>query len=284
VLAALRTRGDHVVGLVRNPQSLPEWETRTLDISRPDGIDKVLAGFDGVVHAAAHVPKSYTDPGEAQTCLEVNALGTLALLRACVAAGVPRVIVFSGNIYRPGTAPMAEDGPIAPSAQAPYYLASKACADFYADAMRRAGNLSIAVLRPAAVYGPGLARGMIPTFISRLEAGERLTIQDGGRYRADLVYVEDVAQATAAALSATATGPFNLGSGTTCSSLEIAYEVARLLNAPRDLIDVQPTTGAEVVGGFSPLEINRARAAFGYSPRDAFAGLQGYLTWWRGRK
>lgn len=283
VLTALRARGDDVVALVRDPQGLPGWKTRTLDLGRPAELDKVLAGFDAVVHAAAHVPKSYADPDEARTCLEVNALGTLAVLQACVAAAVPRAIVFSGNIYRAGTAPVAEDGPIEPSAQAPYYLASKACADFYVDAIQRTGKVAVAILRPAAVYGPGLARGMIPTFISRLEAGERLTIQDGGRYRADLVYVEDVAQATAAALHAGVTGAFNLGSGATCSSLEIAHEVARLLAAPGDLIDVRPPAGTAAIG-FSPLDISKARKAFGYSPRIAFAGLADYLAWWRGRR
>ena len=204
----------------------------------------------------------------------------MALLRAAAAGGVRRALVYSGNIYRPGVTAVDEDAPIFPTARAPYYLISKACADFSADAFSREGTVDIAVLRPSAVYGPGLLRGVIWSFLNQLAAGKKLVIDDGGRYRADLVYVEDVAQGTVAALHSPARGVFNLGSGATLSSLEIARELARLLQAPSELLDVRPHV-ANQPPGFSPLDIRRAREAFGYAPREPIQGLADYVAWWR---
>jgi len=284
VLAALEAGGVEVCALVRNSSTLPDVETRAIDFSDTNGLegrlDEVLAGLDAVVHGAAHVPADYNDPSEARLCLEVNALGTLALLEASKRAELVKVAVYSGNVYRFGSDPVDEDGPIYPSARAPYYMISKACADFYADAVLREGKLDIAILRPAAVYGPGLGRGMIPRFIARLESRQSVVIKDADGYRADLVYVEDVAAATVTALHESMTGPFNLGSGTTSTPLEIARTLVELLDVPKDLIEVRTARETEPMG-FSPLNIQRARGAFGYQPRSMRQGLSDYVDWWR---
>ncbi len=162
-------------------------------------------------------------------------------------------------------------------------MISKASADLYAQAIAREGKVSIAILRPSAIYGPGLARGMIPIFVSRLEAGQLVTIQNAGRYRADTVYVEDVAGACVAAVHSSASGPFNVGSGTTSSVLEIAEGIARRLGASFALLNVLPPDGTTSPSGFSPLDISLARKSFGYDPRNIESGLTDYITWWKGR-
>jgi UDP-glucose 4-epimerase len=281
IVAAVRERGDDAVAIIRNRSPSQVGETRFFDFSQSGAPDAVLAGLDGVIHAAAHIPKSYADPNEARLCMQVNALGTLELLLACNRVGIARAVVLSGNVYRPGTIPLTEDGPIDPSTQAPYYLISKAAGDLYAQAVGRERKVGVTILRPSAVYGPGLTRGMIPTFIAKLQAGQRVTIQNGGRYRADMVYVADVAAASVAALRSPSSGPFNVGSGTTSSALEIAHSVARRLNAAPELIEVLPMGDTKEVLGFSPLDISLARTSLGYEPRDVETGLGNYLDWWR---
>jgi len=186
-------------------------------------------------------------------------------------------------VYRPGLIAQPESGPIDPSRQAPYYLISKATADLYAQAIAREGEIGIAILRISAVYGPGLARGMIPSFIIKLEAGEALTINDAGRYRADTVYVKDVASACVSALRSPLSGPVNVGSGTTSSVIEIAETIARSLGASLDLLHVLPANEKTSVTGFSPLDIGLARTALGYEPRNLEAGIADYVGWWRAR-
>ena len=194
-----------------------------------------------------------------------------------------KVIVFSsGNVYRLNAFPVSEEAPIYPTALAPYYLISKACADFYADVMSRNSGIDVVTLRPPGVYGPGLIRGMIPTFIKKLEAGDRLVITNGGRFRSDLVYVEDVAKATACSLRLPVQGVFNLGSGNTYSSLQIAQLIARLLGSSPNLLHVQ--AGEEKQLGFSPLDIRKAKSVLEFHPRDIQQGLLEYVNWWRTNK
>ncbi len=97
IVTALRKRGDDVVAIVRNGSSMKDCETRIFDFSRPLNLDGVLAGLDGVIHAAAHIPKSYADATEARSCMEINALGTLTLLLACARTAVARAIVPFGK-------------------------------------------------------------------------------------------------------------------------------------------------------------------------------------------
>lgn len=252
-----------------------------IDLMRPDTL--ALGGMDAIVHAGAYVPASYTDPEEAHRCLEVNAFGTLAMLRAAERAGVRRFVLLSGNLYRFSTEPVTEDAPIDPSDRATYYLASKAYADTVAEHFRKQGRLEVVILRPSAVYGPGLVRGMMATFLERLERRDHVTIDDGGRYRVDLVYVGDVAAAAVAAVERMASGPYNLGAGETTSPLTIARLLCQLVGAPPSLIDVLPARDSTLLG-FPPLANARARKDLGFAPRSLDDGVASYLRWWRSER
>ncbi len=250
VAAALGARGHGLRGL-----------TRALDLAAPVGLDAALdaalVGADAIVHAAAHLPRSYADPGEARRCFEVNALGTLAVLEAATRAPIRNVVVFSTSLYRLAPTPVTEDAPLHPTARASHYMISKACADFYAQ--------------------PGLDRGLIPLLATKLAAGERVSIPGGARYRADFVHVDDVAAATAAALERPGAGVFNIGSGIASTPLEVATTLARLLEIPAERIDVQPEAGPPLQG-FPALDVTRARRELDHAPRSLERGLADYLA------
>lgn len=286
LVAALRARGHAVTALLRDVTAKTGADdVRGLDLARaasaPEEVDQAVLGIDAIVHAAAYLPKSYADAGEARACLEVNALGTLALLEGCVRNAVKRAIVFSSNVYGQGADPVTEDAPAYPAVHAPYYMMSKLCGEVWAEHFGRSGRLATASLRVASVYGPGLTRGMIPTFTSTLLQGKPVTIKDGGRYRSDLVYVGDVVDAATAALERDALGIFNVGSGTTSSSLEIAETLAKLTGAPRTLLQVEPANETAAPLGFAPLDVGRARRELGYSPRSVEHALRDYVAWYR---
>ena len=68
----LRVHGHRVRSLVRDLSTAPESdEARVVDLSSAEPLDTALAGVDAVVHAAAYLPASYADPGEARKLLEV---------------------------------------------------------------------------------------------------------------------------------------------------------------------------------------------------------------------
>jgi len=285
LVRGLRAHGHAVRALVRDLWTAPESdEARAVDLPSAGPLDEALAGVDTVIHAAAHLPASYADPGEARKLLEVNALGTLAILESCVHTSVRKAVVLSGNVYRHGTHAVTEEAPAYPSGHAPYYMMSKLCAEVWADHFDRTGKLRTASLRLASVFGPGLERGIIPTFTATLVQGKPITVKDGGRYRSDFVAVEDVVDATERALLRDVHGIFNVGSGTTLSSLEIAETLVALTGASRDLLIVEPPASGAVPSGFAPLDVTRAREELGYAPRAVKDALRAYVDWYRCRR
>lgn len=272
LMAALRARGWRAIGATRTP-SEPDhvaWEA---------GGPLPLRGIDVIVHAAATRPVRYDAAEEAERCLKVNAVATAKLVEDAAEAGVGRFVYISaGNVYRALHRPAREDDPIWPTFRAPYYLASKICGEwFVAAAAKRLFALS---LRPAALYGPGMPPGMIPTFVRELSAGRTVNVADGGRHQADLVHVDDVIDVLLAWLergpqAAAAGGEldvFNVGSGRATTSLEVAEHLCDLLQVPRSRIVVEPPS-ADAPAGFAPLDVSRAVSLLGYAPRALIDGL-----------
>ena len=177
-----------------------------------------------IFHLAAQIDvrKSVTDPA---LDARVNVEGTVNVLRAAQASGVPRVVNTSsgGAIYGEAqTIPAPEDHPVAP--EAPYGL-SKFCAENYCELFTRLHGLSTVSLRYGNVYGPrqdplGEA-GVIAIFCGKLLGGERPTIFGDGRQTRDYVYVGDVATANLLAAESDAGGPFNIGLGEEVDVLEL---------------------------------------------------------------
>lgn len=239
----------------------------------------LFTGLEVVVHAAAYLPASYDDPAEARRCLELNGLGTLALLEAAHRAGVRRVILLSGNLYRSSSEPADEASPLDPSARAVFYLASKAYAETVAQWYRATARLEVVILRASSVYGAGLHRGMLATFTRRLLRGEPIVVQNGGTYRVDLVDVADVAHAVVATLGAVADGPLNIGAGVATSSRELAQVLVELTGASPRVVALEPET--QPPAPFAPLSIARARTLIGFTPRSLRDGLTDYVAWTR---
>jgi UDP-glucose 4-epimerase len=179
---------------------------------------------DVIFHLAAQIDvrKSVADPANDA---RVNVEGTVNVLSAAQAHGVPRVVNTStgGAIYGEGRQlPAPEDHPVAP--EAPYGL-SKFCAEQYCEIFHRLHGLSTVSLRYGNVYGPrqdplGEA-GVIAIFCGRLLENERATIFGSGEQTRDYVFVDDVVDANLRAAESEATGPINIGLGEEKSVLDI---------------------------------------------------------------
>ena len=278
LVARLLADGTPVRALVRDPTALAPAEGLEVvawDVGSPAPLD----GVEAIIHGAAHRPPRYGDPSQARQCMEVNALGTQALVEAATEASVRRFVYLStGHVYPPRgggsvrTRPSREDDPVWPSARAPYYLGSKICGEFFVSAASDAGRIDGVRLRLAAVYGPGMPPGLVPTFLAGLRAGTGITVADGGLYAADLVHVDDVVSAIVASLTVPAWGAFNIGSGTTVTALQVAEVACDLLGIERRAIDVLPPRREppESVA----LDITRARAELAFDPRPFRLGLR----------
>lgn len=168
---------------------------------------------DMVCHLAAQVsvPKSVADP---LNDADINIVGSLNLLNACVASGIRR-IVFSSSaaVYGvPKVLPIPEDHPLYPISP---YGASKATAEQYLRLYAQQYNLEYIALRYANVYGPRQDAegegGVVSIFVDRVKKKEPLHIYGTGDQTRDFIYVKDVVDANLAALNCRANRTFNIG-------------------------------------------------------------------------
>jgi UDP-glucose 4-epimerase len=177
-----------------------------------------------VYHLAAQIDVRWSvdDPS---TDAHQNVGGTAAVLEAARHAGVRRVVLAStAGVYGdPDRLPVDEQTPLAPLSP---YGAGKAAAESYLALFSRLHGLSTLSLRMSNVYGPRQnphgESGVIAIFCAAATAGRPVTVFGDGRQTRDFVYVEDVAEAFAAAGESTEQGAINVSTGVETSLTELA--------------------------------------------------------------
>ncbi len=259
VLGAL-TEG-HTVAVLDNlssgkrsniPAEVPLFE---VDLRDRAAILRALTEFkpEVVSHQAAQASVAIS-VREPHLDAEINVLGGLNLLDACVALNVKKVVFAStgGAIY--GEVPegkrAAEDtrpAPISP------YAISKLAFEQLLDVYRTHHRLDSAVLRYANVYGPrqdphGEA-GVVAIFFDRTLAGQTLRVNalrsegDPGCVR-DYVYVADVARANLAALAGRLPDRVtNVGTGVPVTTQELATQISNICGVPLRTVYGAPRAG-----------------------------------------
>lgn len=265
-------------------------EQGRIEVVRGDVLDRstlepVLAGADAVLHLAAiaGVSSYYREP---LRTLQVNILGTANMLECAAAAGVGKFVHFStSEVFGSDAAFVHEEsgfriGTVADRRWT--YATSKLASEQF---VLRAGEeygFEATVLRPFNVYGPRqVGEGAISNFCRAALSGGPLTVYgDGAAVRAWL-YVEDMVDAVAAALSSpdAAGRSFNIGNPTAIDSTRgLAGRVARL--APGVDVVTKPVDRAEVRVRIPA--IHAARDVLGFEPAvDLDEGLERTFTWFK---
>lgn len=270
---------ENLAGLHSDRVRLLELDFRHVDALRPYLRDAAL-----VYHLAClGVRHSVHSPVENH---DVNATGTLHLLRACHAASVPKfVCVSSSEVY--GTAqwsPMSEAHPTFPCT---VYGASKLAGECYVRAYHTTYGYPTVVVRPFNTYGPrshheGDSGEVIPKFLLRCLAGKPMVIFGDGMQTRDFTYVSDTAHGIMlAGASDTVVGrTINLGSGRELPINDLARLVAEVVGRPDAAIvrdEPRPGDVRQLCA-----DMSRARALLGYEPRVPFEeGLARLLGWYR---
>lgn len=273
VLGYLIDAGNEMVVLSRSLKGTTGVEVVNWDV-RQDWKHTAVAlrHVEVVIHLAAYIPGDHSDAEEATRCFEVNALGTLTLLRASVSAGIRRFIyVSSASVLSPRSEFVSEDDPVG-CGHSPYYSGSKVLGEIYVRAAMERG-LDGLIVRPSAIYGPGMKTGVLWSFAERLRNGLPIYLQSGGRFKADYVWRDDVAGVLSKAVTGKQHGEVNLGSGQAHSVLDVANLLLVIFNAEKSLIK-HAASGSQVGGiGFSPVDITRARNWFNFQPISLHDGL-----------
>ena len=236
-----------------------------------------------VFHHAAQIDvrRSVSEPGlDAQ----VNVLGTIGLLQACVRVGVRRVVFASsgGAVYGDtDVLPTPEDHSLHPESP---YGAAKAAGELYGVVFSRLHGIEFVALRYGNVYGPrqdprGEA-GVVAIFTARLLSGKRPMINgDGGQTR-DYVYVGDVVAANLAAAQGPP-GAYNIATGVECDVNQLFARLAGVVGDPQPALYGPAKHGEQ---RRSCLDVSLAASRLGWTPQRALdAGLSETVAHFRGR-
>lgn len=271
---ALINRGDRVVTVSRHPDPAhPNAEHHVVDVEDAAALRKA-GRVDAIVHlaAAADASSSFKEP---LLYNRTNALGTLNVLEAARKSNALFVFASTQRIYRPQTAPLAEDDlkhPIDP------YGYSKLVAEEWVRMYRELFKLQTVVLRFFSVYGPGQplyggTSGVVAIFANRALKGEPLKVNDANLR--DFTYVGDVVKGIILALE----NPIALGNTYNIATGE-ATSIDVLARVVKDVVGSPSTI---VVGGGDCSEsyvadITRARKDLGYEPSfELRRGLEVYV-------
>jgi UDP-glucose 4-epimerase len=260
-----------------------------VDLRNRSAVRDALTDFkpDLVSHQAAQISVAVS-VREPYLDAEINVLGGINLLDACVALNVKRLVFAStgGAIYgevADGT--LADEG-TRPAPISPYAI-HKLAFEQLLDVYRTHHGLESVVLRYANVYGPrqdphGEA-GVVAIFFASVLAGKTLRVNgmradgDSGCLR-DYAYVGDVVRANLAALAGRLPQRLmNVCTGVEVSTLDLAREISAVAGA-----ELRTTSAAPRAGdiGRSVLDPTRFVAALG-TPLPLNEGLRHTFEWYR---
>jgi len=228
-----RLARDHeIVALVR---TMPAWEMPTIktivaDLTSPSVGARLPRDVDVIVHLA----QAYkTFPEHAAEIFAVNATSTQRLADHARAAGVRRfVLASSGSIYSPAGAPLRETDIPRPMGFHPATkLIAEQVLDYYAD------PLEVVALRLFAPYGPGQVDRLVPRLIESVRNGSAIMLSRGGEPRLNPIFISDLVEVFAQAVSGAGNGVINVAGPTTVSIRDIAELAGEVLGRSPVFVD-----------------------------------------------
>lgn len=244
-------------------------------------VARAVAGMEVVVHlVSTTLPKSSNE--NIVYDIESNLVGTVRLLDAMVAHGVPKIVFVSsgGTVYgEPVYLPIDEAHPTMPHVS---YGITKLAIEKYLTLYQRLHGLKAIVLRVANPFGARQrvesAQGAVGVFLHRALRNEPIEIWGDGSIVRDYIFVGDVADAFLKAVDYEGTASiFNIGSGVGTSLNELLRVIEHILGKaltrrylPRRELDV-----AESV-----LDNSLARRELGWTPRISLeTGISRTVEW-----
>ncbi len=230
--------------------------------------------IDGLAHLAAtpSVIQSWSTPLAAH---RNNLSVSLEVIQFCQALKIPRLVfASSAAVYgNPDRLPLTEDCEAKPIS--PYGL-QKLASEQYAQLFARELGFSFLGLRLFNVYGPRQQpnspySGVISIFANAMQQGLPIRVYGDGSQTRDFVYVEDVADAFARALTAEVLPGeayiCNIGTGSPVSILQLLEQLRSQFPAWNADIEFAPFRQGEIL--HSQADVSKASAVLGFTAQQS---------------
>jgi nucleoside-diphosphate-sugar epimerase len=228
----------YISDVIKSDARLDLLEVDLTDVAATEiAVRSLHGGVDAVIHTAALIAaRAQQDILET---LEINVAASLRLARLAKEAGASRfVVIGSWSVYSDSqTEPITEDSQLMTRFTS-YYIASKLALEHLLSAFAADQKLPTVVLRPTVIYGYGpnlggsVGSAAIEAQVLRAMRGESVVIPSNIISQTELVYVDDVAEAAAAAAGDSPMSDlftwYNVGSAETTTVQELAETLGEI--------------------------------------------------------
>ncbi len=294
---ALLRRGDRVITVdnfepyydparkrtnIKGQLDHPNYTFIEADIRDRDGVMDIFREHQPgrVAHIAAMAGVRYSIE-RATEFTQVNTQGSINVLDAARAVEVDNVVMAStSSIYGqteqiPFSEDQPTDHPLAP------YPASKKAAELMAHAYHNLFDMNITALRFFTVYGPRVRPDMMAHMVmERTLRGETIPLFNGGDFKRDWTYVDDIVRGVVAAID-TPLGfeIMNIGRGEPVHLLEFIQVLEELIGQPVPW-ESKPAPASEPPITYASIE--KARRLLSYDPQISIGeGLARTWAWYQ---
>lgn len=208
------------------------------DIVTRGALDGFIDDNTTVFHLAAraNVADSVNDPrGDFENTL----CGHIEVLESVRKARAHLIFPSTASIYDTSNAlPLNEKAYVKPTSP---YAAAKAAGEAYCAAYHRSYGLGIKIARMFNVYGVGMNRFAIHDLIRKMQKNEReINILGDGNQIRDYLYIDDAVRGLVLiATNGSAGEDYNLASGIAVKLIDLAHQIALLMELPN--IKIIPT-------------------------------------------
>jgi dTDP-glucose 4,6-dehydratase len=249
------------------------------DICDDTLLAEVVPGHEVVINFAAetHVDRSIAGAAD---FVAANVAGVQFLLRACLDAGVSRVVqVSTDEVYGSvAQGSWSEDAPLEPNSP---YAAAKAGGDLMARAYARTYGLDVRITRCCNNYGPyQFPEKVIPLFVTNLLDGLKVPLYgDGGNVRS-WIHVDDHCRGIQLVLERGRRGNvYHIDGDAELTNIQLTQALLASCGVGWDMVTRVP----DRQGHDRRYSVNdSALRALGYAPRTSFqAGLTATVQWYR---
>lgn len=246
--------------------SVLELSSADGDIAHLDTLERLDSiAIDFVFHLASrtYVPDSWREPADFQ---RVNVSGTVNVLELCRKRKIPLTYVSSYLYGIPQFLPVKETDRIEPNN--PYalskFMAETACR-FYAEHF----GISMTIIRPFNIYGPGQQRHfLIPEIIEQVNANMHIHLKDL-LPRRDYLYVDDLIEALLLTMDVEeGFHLYNIGYGSSLSVGEIVGVIQSVAGKTLPVVSENLPRRNEISDVYA--DISKAIQELHWRPRHSF--------------
>ena len=254
----------------------PNFELVEGNILDSDLLSRFFADVDYVLHNAAQAGVRASVEAPLKTH-EVNATGTLNVLKAAVDSGVRKVInASSSSVYgKVSYLPFDEDHPNVPISP---YGASKLVAEHYCRVFSELHDLETVSLRYFTVFGPRMRPDLaINIFTGKALNNEPIEIFGDGEKTRDFTFIDNIIDANLRAIER-GSSVYNIGGGERVSINDLAEKIVAIVGSESKIIYSESVKGdAEHTWS----DVSKARRELGYEPGIGLdEGLERYVEWY----